>query len=312
MYVIAFLSIVPVVGVIALGGLLRHMRFLPETFFGQLNALMFWVLLPAMLFHDIAAAPRTAGPLGLKIAAALIVCVVLTAIPADLFARLFRMAPPSRRAFVQAAGRGNLAFTGLPVLLHAFGDQPEVTAAATFAIAPAVAFYNMFGVVVLTDPAKGGGRASFGRALLGIARNPLVIGCLLGILALFSGLTMPPVLMRLTAIVGQAALPCALLALGASLKFDHIRQLAAAAGSTAFKLLLSPAIGFFVASWFGLSGPMMTVVLLFLASPTAVASYVMADQMDADRDLAAAAIVLSTLLAFPVMAVLLAMSHAHA
>ena len=47
------------------------------------------------------------------------------------------------------------------------------------------------------------------------------------------------------------------------------------------------------------------IALLYLATPCAVTSYVMADQMGADRDLAASAIALSTLLCMPVMIFLL-------
>ena len=74
---------------------------------------------------------------------------------------------------------------------------------------------------------------------------------------------------------------------------------------TALKLLAMPAIGYAIARAAGFGGELLVVALLFLASPCAVTSYVMADQMGADRELAAAAIALSTLLCMPVMIFLL-------
>ena len=52
-------------------------------------------------------------------------------------------------------------------------------------------------------------------------------------------------------------------------------------------------------------GDNLLIAVLFAATPTAVASFVMADQMGADRNLAAAVIVVSTLLAFPALAVVM-------
>ena len=66
-----------------------------------------------------------------------------------------------------------------------------------------------------------------------------------------------------------------------------------------------PAFGCVLARTAGFNRELLLVALLFLASPCAVTSYVMADQMGADKELAGSAIVLSTLLCLPVMAVLL-------
>ena len=57
------------------------------------------------------------------------------------------------------------------------------------------------------------------------------------------------------------------------------------------------------------AGDLRTIVLLYLACPAAVTSYVMADQMGADKDLAGAIVVLSTFYAFPAMAVVLLLTH---
>ena len=73
------------------------------------------------------------------------------------------------------------------------------------------------------------------------------------------------------------------------------------------KVGLMPVVGFFIARAFGLEGALLTVCLLYLTTPTAVASYVMANQMGADADLAAAIIVIGTVLAFPALAGVLLM-----
>jgi len=55
----------------------------------------------------------------------------------------------------------------------------------------------------------------------------------------------------------------------------------------------------------GIGGDARLIARLYLASPCAVTSYVMADQMGADKALAGSAIALSTLLCLPVMIAIL-------
>jgi len=209
---------------------------------------------------------------------------------------------------MQAAMRGNLAYTALPVILYAFGERSRAAAVATFALAPAIPFYNVWAVLILTaDPASGAaGRRARLRTALAVLRNPLIIGCLLGVLTLKSGARLPQGLFNALNALGQAALPCALLALGAGLTPTRMRaSFGPAMAGTALKLLAMPAIGYAIARAAGFGGELLVVALLFLASPCAVTSYVMADQMGADKELAGSAVALSTLLCLPVMAVLL-------
>ena len=301
-------SILPVCLLMLLGAALRQFRFLPDLFFTQLNRLGFWLLLPTLLFCTILQAPRAAGGDGLRVGLLLCACSVAVTVAAWLAARAMRLPGPSTRALMQAAMRGNLAYTALPVILYAFGAHSRAAAVATFALAPAIPFYNVWAVLILTaDPASGAaGRRARLRAALAVLRNPLIIGCLLGILALKSGTRLPQGLFNALNALGQAALPCALLALGASLTPARMRaSFGPALAGTALKLLAMPAIGYAAARAAGFSGELLVVALLFLASPCAVTSYVMADQMGADKELAGSAVALSTLLCLPVMAVLL-------
>jgi len=76
-----------------------------------------------------------------------------------------------------------------------------------------------------------------------------------------------------------------------------------------FKVAISPLIGYTIGRALGLEGDYLLIAVLLSATPTAVASFVMADQMGADRDLAAAIVVVSTLLAFPALATVMLLMH---
>lgn len=307
MAAVVLTSILPVCLLVLLGALLSRLQFLPEAFFTQLNRLGFWVLLPSLLFSAIAKSPEQAGGTGLKIGLLLCACSVVVTPVGWAVSRLMGLSDGSARALIQAAMRGNLAYTALPVLIYLFGAHTPAASVAAFALAPTIPFYNCWAVLILTRPGGGGGSQLL-RSLGAILRNPLIIGCCLGLLFMKSGLSLPEGLFKVPEELGRAALPCALLALGAGLTPERLRaSFRPALAATALKLLAMPALGYLLARAVGFSGETLLIALLYLASPCAVTSYVMADQMGADKVLAGSAIALSTLLCFPVMVALLLM-----
>jgi len=305
-------SVLPVCLLMALGAALCRLRFLPDTFFAQMNRLGFWLLLPSLLFSTIARAPASAGGEGLRVGLLLCACAVAITAAGWLTARLLDLPGPSARALMQAAMRGNLAYTALPVILYTFGEQAPASAVAAFALAPTIPFYNFWAVLILTRPdaAHAGGRpaARLMRTLAAVLRNPLIIGCALGLFCMKSGWQLPAGVFKAVEALGRAALPCALLALGADLTPARLRaSFRPACAATLLKLAGMPLAGYALARAFGIDGDLLLIALLFLASPCAVTSYVMADQMGADKALAGSAIALSTLLCLPVMALILAL-----
>jgi predicted permease len=298
-------ALLPVMLMILLGAILRAGGFLPELFFHGLNKLAFWVGLPCMLFLDIAGA-RAAGGDALRIAAAVLGASLLVGACAWPVATVLRLPRPTLRAFVQGTFRGNLAYVGLPVVYFALDAQPEARAVAVLALAPTIPVFNVACVLLLLKPGEGHRARRVGRTLLEIARNPLIIACVLGLLARPVVPHLPDALLRAVRGVGGLGLPAALFALGASLTPERVQGQGRLAGVAAlFKVVMAPLIGYTLGRVLGLDGANLLIAVLFTATPTAVASFVMADQMGADRNLAAAIIVVSTLLAFPALAVAL-------
>ncbi len=316
-------SILPVCLLMALGAALCRFRFLPDTFFAQMNRLGFWLLLPSLLFSTIAKAPAEAGEAGLKVGLLLCACAVAITAAGWLTARWLALPGPSARSLMQAAMRGNLAYTALPVILYTFGEHAPASAVAAFALAPTIPFYNFWAVLILTrpdaacgmgvPPMRGTGErpapplsGRLLRTLAAVLRNPLIIGCILGLFCMKSGWQLPAGVFKAVEALGRAALPCALLALGADLTPARLRaSFRPACAATLLKLAGMPLAGYALARAFGMDGELLLIALLFLASPCAVTSYVMADQMGADKALAGSAIALSTLLCLPVMALIL-------
>jgi len=297
-----FEALLPVLLIILLGAGLRHIRFLSTECFDGLNRLAFWVGLPCLLFIEISNADVSGGE-AIRISVAIMVTSLLLLALAYGIGRVLHLKSPSQRVFNQGVFRGNLVYVGLPVILFALPPDADMRATAVLALAPTIPFFNILSVLLLMQPESRKRGQWLASMLGGMVRNPLIIACVLGMVALAFKFQLPMALHRTVEGVGRIGLPAALLALGASLTLERVRgQALAAFVGALMKVALGPLLGYFVARACGLDGPMLTVCLLYLATPTAVASYVMADQMGADSELAAAIIVVSAVLAFPALA----------
>jgi predicted permease len=106
--------------------------------------------------------------------------------------------------------------------------------------------------------------------------------------------------------MGQVALPLALFSTGASLSLGALRgNFFPAAAATMIKVAFAPFVGWVLAGLAGYTGAGMKVAVLLLACPTAVISFVMAEQLDADHRLAGSIVVLSTALSMISLALVL-------
>ena len=297
--------------VIGLGWLLARSGFLSTTTLGELNRLTYWIGLPALLVHRIAAAT----PAFDRVGSILLVLVGTTAIVitiSALLGRAGRLPGASLATLIHASYRGNLTFIGLPVVIYAFAGSSASSAAesaALIAFVPLVIVYNVVAVIVMQLPGQSGPRSAMqglGQRLLG---NPILIATVLGALIALAGPDMPIFLDRTLGAIGQMALPLALIGIGGGLYATRLRgQRRWATRAAVLKTVATPLIGWFIALQVGLEADEMRLALIFLACPTASAAYVLVREMDGDGALMASAIVISYLLALPSMVLVLSLT----
>jgi predicted permease len=303
-------TLAPIIIVIAIGAILRASGFITAELTRGLNKLVFWVGMPALLFVKIATVAFEPGP-PVRIAAATMGVMVLVALVVDLAQRLLRTPGPIRGAVSQASFRSNCVYIGLVVLLFALEGQPGVAAierSATLALGAIIPFLSIASVLVLIQHDGGGSRGQALRATLrSVGTNPFVIACLAALPFSLWAVPLPDFLTRSCQALGRMALPVALLGIGASLRWEPVRRhLGRSVLVALLKLAVMPALGLAAVLAFGIPDDEAFVILVFLACPTAVTAYVMAEQMDADAELSAAAIVLTTVLAVIPLSLLLA------
>lgn len=296
-----FQTVLPILLLTGVGATLNRTRFFGPHFIADLNKLAFWIALPCLIFRSLARAQVPSWDLWRLIAAAL-AFTLLTAAVVWVGCLLLSMPREKIGTVIQGAFRGNLAYTGFPILFFAWSDLPrgEVDALASrvlLTFAPMMLLYNVLSIVVL-QASRGDRTTHLGRALvLPIVTNPLILSSILGLAVAASGWTLPQPVDRTLEAMANFALPAALISLGGSLKLSGLRSIGLPVGlSTAGKLLIAPLLALTMAQLFGLSVADTRIALVFGCCPTAVVSYIMASQMGGDIPVASGIISLTTLL----------------
>ncbi len=302
---VALNTLIPLLAVVALGAYLRRIGFLHPATVRDTNRLLYWIVLPAMLFYETAEA-QIQGDAVLRVFLTLCGAMMITVVLGYGLASVLRVPRTALGAFVQGGFRSNLAYVGLPVILLALtgADGAVATdqrALAVVALGMLTPVYNLVAVVVLLTARPKDTQTQFGqemrKILLAIATNPLVLACVAGLLFALLPWQLPPIASRTLSTVGQMSTPLALLGIGASLTLTTLQHnLRLASYATVLKIGISPLAGYLIATALGLTPVELRIALIFLAGPTAAASYVMSEQLGSDEKLAASIIILTTLL----------------
>lgn len=305
-------TIAPIFLMIALGMLLRAKRFLSADLVKGLNRLVYWIGLPTLLFYKIATSTydlQTAGRTYLVVILGMLACLIV----AIVAALVTRVPFSSFGTFCQGAFRGNLAFIGLVVIVYSFASAPadqssNAQAIGAIVLAMTVPVYNVLSVTMLLLSRHSLGKGFIKRIVKNVLTNPLVIACVAGIAYSIFLPPLPVAIDRTCAAIGHMALPLALMGIGATLVTEKVQgHLTPAILSSLIKTAIAPIAGFFLAKMLNLSPDETRIALIFLACPTAIASYTLTTEIGGNPKLAAAIVVISTIFATISLSAVLAM-----
>jgi malonate transporter and related proteins len=283
----------PLFLLILLGALLGRLKYPSGDFWSQLERLIYFLLFPAMLVSTLATADVSQVPVG-RLAGVLL--GALLAFSTALWALRHRLAPQAATftSLFQGAIRFN-TYVGVAGAAALHG-APGATVAAV-AVALMVPVINV--LCVASFIAAGTlGASSLSKSLAALVRNPLILACLLGIALNLSGIGLPGWSAATVELLGRAALPLGLVAVGVALHPRALMRLDRGVWSAnLIKLVLMPALVLGLALALGLDSVTRDVALLFAALPTATSAYILARQLGGDAELMAALITGQTLLA---------------
>ncbi len=291
-------SLWPLFALILGGHVLRRVGFPSAEFWPGAERLNYFILFPVLLFTSLATAPlnnpdlaRVAVCVGLMLAGAWLVLVALR--------RWCRWPAQRFGVLVQGTLRFN-TYIGLAAVGAVFGESGLTLMALLLAVSvPAV---NILSVLALTPQ----GSVKPAALLVTLVKNPLILACLLGVLANIAGLPLIGGVDNLLALLAASSLPLGLLCVGAALQPENLRgETRALLANSAVRLLLMPLAAWLLVSLLGMSPMEKAVLVLFFALPCAPTAYVLARQYNGDAHLMAGIITLQTLLAMLSLPVLL-------
>ena len=303
---VVFQALAPVFLLILMGYAIRRYRWIDDAFWRPAERLTYYVLFPALLIVSTAHADLASNQVW-AIAGVLFVATLIVAMLALALKPLLGLSNAAYTSFFQGAIRPNTYVGMVPAFLF-WGD--EGLAMLSIGVLAVVPLVNLLSVVVLVIWGDGhdGARTPM-KAVREVARNPLVVACLIGFSLNALDLGLPPVIAPLLDILGRAALPIALMSVGAGLDFpDLLANRWLAGKATILKLLALPALAWVLATALELDGQAFQVVVLYATLPMSASSYVLAREMGGDAPLAAGMITASTLAAMLTMTLWIVLS----
>jgi predicted permease len=290
-------TVLPIFALVLAGWFVRRIGLLGAAATTELNRFVVYLALPALLF-DVVSTARPADIWQPGFIASFSIGAALV-FAGTVAVRLRRS--PLAEASIDGlnAAYANTGFLGFPLALAALGrDALGPTLVAT--IMTACVMFAVALVLIETGTRTGqNGRALALRVARSLLTNPLLVAPAIGAIFPLSGLAPPAPLESFMKLLGGAASPCALVALGLFLAAE--RHAAAADARdvgilVALKLLAQPLVTWLLASFvFRLSPALTTTAVLLAALPTGTGPFMLAEFYGRGAATTARVILISTL-----------------
>ncbi len=288
--------VLPLIIMMVIGWGLKYFKVCDENFFKTANKLTFKLFLPLMLFNNIYLSDMQSS-FNLRLIVFVVACILITVILLILIVPKIEKQNRNRGVLIQALFRSNYILFGVPVCMNLFGqaDMGITSMLAVFV----VPLYNFLSVAVLAIYAnkENNESTSVKKTLMDIVKNPLIISCFIGIAMATTGIKIPNVLEKTIFDISKIATPFALIILGGEFAVrDAFKNIKYIIWVSAFKLIVIPGIIIFSAILIGFRQLELGVLIAIFASPIAIASYVMAQNVKSNDELAGQLVATTTIL----------------
>ncbi|WP_299663219.1 AEC family transporter [uncultured Psychromonas sp.] len=293
-------TLIPIIALIILGFFLKRTKFLPEDTWPGIEKLTYFVLFPALLIRTLGQQSITGMPW-----ASMLLVIFGTLTVSAILLILLRPKLTEDNANFTSVFQGGIRFN----TYIAFAVAQSLYGATGVAMSSVAAGFMIvlinlwcISIFVIWGKTSITGTLQFIKSIM---FNPLIIGCTIGWFLSLSGIGVPSIAGDILEIVGRAALPFGLLAVGAALKLESIHgHFKAIVCSSLIQFGLKPLIAVALITYTGLNGVAAAVLLIAFITPTAPSSYILARQLGGDIESMASIITMQTLLAFILMPLL--------
>ncbi|MFH7765111.1 AEC family transporter [Acinetobacter sp. BSP-28] len=291
------MALFPLIILIAMGYLLKQTRFVTDDFWGNSEKLNYFILFPSLLFLNLSNVELDLATVS-SMLGILILVILLAAIALFVVKKIYNIPVQRFGVYMQSQVRFN-TYIGLSLMASLFG--PKGMQMFAMLIAVAIPLVNILSVLALSSLSWN----TLGKTVISITRNPLILGCIVGVSFNLLDLGVMESIEQLVKLLAAMSLPLGLLSVGAALQFDQFKTNISGLLMNVFgRLLIMPILAFAVCQAFHLSHLESMILVVFFSLPTASAAYILTRYFHGDSELMAGIISLQTLcfaLTFPLL-----------
>ena len=284
-FLLAFNVVFPIFLIMMLGVILKRKNMVDDKSLNVMNSLIFRLFMPTLLFFNI----YNTGDLStlsfdnLKLLAYAFISILIVLFLAWLIYMPNVKDKKKLSVLIQGVYRGNFVLFGLAIADSLYGKENLGTVSLLTAIV--IPTFNVIAVILLEY--YSGNEVNKIKLIKQVFKNPLIIATLTAIVFLVLKINIPKPVYKAIGDISKIATPLAFLVLGAGLKFGNIlKNLKYLISVNILRLIGNPLITVGLGKLLGFQGIELVALLSMSACPTAVASYTMAKEMNADGDLA--------------------------
>ena len=289
---IAFGAVFPFLVYLAIGYSMVRLGAADMPFMNRLNKMTFQVFFPSLMFQNIYSAKANDLPsptlLALSLGGMLLLVILLMLIVPRLVKE-----PPRQGVIVQGIFRSNFVLYGVSLTTFVFGQAQS--SVAGFMTLVMVSFFNITAIIVLEY--FRGGSANPLKLIGKLFRNPLLQGCLAGLVFFLLKWDLPGFVKTPVSALASLATPLAMITLGGTLSFAALRRNVHLVWPVLLlRLIVMPLLMLTIGYLMGLRGVELFLLLMIYGTPVAASSYPMAMNMGGDGELAGQLVFVSTVL----------------
>lgn len=284
-FLLALNVVLPIFLVMVLGFVLKKFKMVDEHSLNVMNKLVFRIFMSVLLFLNI----YNMGDLSLlsidnlKLLAYAFIIIFVVLFIAWLIYMPYVKDEKKLSVLIQGVYRGNFVLFGLSIVDGIYGKQGLGTVSIlTIVVIPT---FNVLAVIILEYYSEK--KISKLKLLKQVFKNPLIIATLLAISCIILKIKIPKSIYKTLSDISKITTPLAFIVLGAELQFGNmLKNIKYLISINILRLIGNPLITIGIGKLIGFHGIELVALLSMSACPTAVASYTMAKEMNANGELA--------------------------
>lgn len=294
-------AIIPILALVVAGYAFRKSGFLGKEFWHGAESLAYFVLFPALLIHRLSNADFSRFDIMQLMVIVFMYFVLITVLAWWINKKWLSLANESWTSFLQGSIRFN-TFVVLALTDKLFG--PQLYALSALLLGMCITIVNVITIISFNTR----GKVSPGKISASLIENPLILACLIGIFLNVTKTQLPVFIGDTLAAIAPAALPVAILAVGAGLKIKSLSKITSPIiYSSVLKLIISPLIMALLCLLLISDHLLKNLLIIFACVPTASSAYILSRKLKGNAELMATIITFETVVSILSITVIMLM-----